>query len=203
MACCHHTHETHNDVTPTYRKVLIVALVVNFTMFLLEIFMGMKAGAVSLFADSMDFFGDAANYTVSLFLLSSTLQTRAKMSLIKGGSMLIFGVIVLISTMYYFIRGELPHSGEMGAIGALALLANVSVAVMLYRFRTGDSNMQSVWLCSRNDAIGNVAVMIAATCVYFTQSQLPDLIVALMMAALAIQSGWQVVKLARKELQAA
>lgn len=198
---CHHHCETTNNTSPKYRNVLIFALIINALMFLVEMIMGAKAGAMSLFADSLDFLGDAMNYGLSLFVLSKALHTRAKMSLIKGISMLIFGVGVLIMTIYYYLRGELPNSYEMGVVGVLALLANVGVAMALYHFREGDSNMKSVWLCSRNDAIGNIAVVGASVAVFFTQSQLPDLLVAVLMASLAVYSGLDIINSAKVELK--
>ncbi|MDO4997193.1 MAG: cation transporter [Neisseria sp.] len=200
MACTG-THCIQDKVSPAYRNILIGALFINGAMFLLESLMSAKAGSVSLFADSLDFLGDAANYGISLFVLSKSLKTRAKASLIKGGTMLIFGVAVLFSTLYAYWQGNLPNHSEMGAVGILALLANVGTAWMLYRHKDGDSNRQSVWLCSRNDAIGNIAVVLAAVAVYFTGSNLPDLVVALAMALLAIQAAWVVMKQAWAELR--
>ena len=197
MACTHHLNAAK---TRQYRTALWAALGINGVMFLVEIIGGIQAGSVSLLADSLDFLGDTANYGISLFVLNHALRTRAKASMIKGGSMLLFGLFVLGSTAYRWWLGELPNYHEMSLIGVAALIANVLVVWILYHFREGDSNMESVWLCSRNDALGNLAVILAGFAVYFTQSNLPDLLVALFMAYLAITAGWQVVQHAKQEL---
>lgn len=197
MACTHHLAPAK---TNKYRTALWAALGINGVMFLVEIIGGIQAGSVSLLADSLDFLGDTANYGISLFVLNHALRTRAKASMIKGGSMLLFGLFVFGSTFYRWWLGELPNYHEMSIIGVAALLANLWVVWILYHFREGDSNMQSVWLCSRNDALGNLAVILAGFAVYFSQSNLPDLLVALFMAYLAITAGWQVVQQAKQEL---
>ncbi|WP_159990870.1 cation transporter [Pelistega ratti] len=197
MACSHHLQHVK---TGKYRTALWAALGINGIMFLVEIIGGIQAGSVSLLADSLDFFGDTANYGISLFVLNHALRTRAKASLIKGGTMLLFGVFVFVSTVYRWWLGELPNYHEMSLIGTLALLANLWVVWILYRFREGDSNMQSVWLCSRNDALGNFAVILAAFVVYLTQSNLADLFVALLMAYLAISAGGKIIHQAKREL---
>lgn len=183
-----------------YRNVLWIAMLINFTMFLIEIITSSTSGSVSLLADSLDFFGDSANYAISLFVLSKALNMRAKASLLKGGSMGIFGVWVLCSTLYHLFFGEIPNYHEMSVVGLLALVANLVSAWILYAYSEGDSNMRGVWICTRNDAIGNILVVLAAGAVYFTQSHLPDLIVAFLMAYLAIQGAWQIVQQARIEL---
>lgn len=201
MACCSSATCATPSVSPTYRKVLWSVLAINFVMFLVEIVGGMASGSTSLLSDSMDFFGDAANYGVSLFVLGSALSVRAKASLLKGYTMGVFGVAVLAMIPYRLWLGKLPDHEEMTVIGFIALLANVVSAVLLYRFREGDSNMRSVWLCSRNDAVGNILVVVAAGAVYLTQSNLPDLIVSGVMAYLAISAAAAVVKQAKGELQ--
>ncbi|NEN75427.1 cation transporter [Pelistega sp. NLN82] len=197
MACSHHLQHAK---TGKYRTALWLALVINGLMFLVEIIGSIQAGSVSLLADSLDFLGDTANYGVSLFVLNHALRTRAKASLIKGGTMLLFGVFVFVSTVYRWWLGELPNYHEMSLIGTLALLANLWVVWILYRFREGDSNMQSVWLCSRNDALGNFAVILAAFVVYLTQSNLADLFVALFIAYLAISASRKIIHQAKQEL---
>jgi len=179
------------------------ALAINLAMFLIEIVGGLRSGSVSLLADAIDFAGDAANYGISLVVLSMGLIWRSRAALVKGLSMLAFGVFVLARAGWSVYADVVPEPLTMGVIGALALLANVTVALLLYAFREGDSNMRSVWLCSRNDAIGNVAVMIAAAGVFGTGSGWPDLIVALIMAGLALSAGFSVVRQARLELASA
>ena len=169
-------------------------------MFLVEVASGLKAGSVSLLADSLDFFGDAANYAVSLFVLGMALSIRAKAALVKGATLGIFGVGVLAYTAYRLWTGQVPEPLTMGVVAVLALVANVAVALMLYKWREGDSNMQSVWLCSRNDAIGNVAVVAAAGLVAWTGSAWPDLVVAVLMATLGITAARTIIAQAWREL---
>jgi Co/Zn/Cd efflux system component len=202
-ANCHNHHEeasaSAND--PRYRKILWVALIVNLAMFGIEIGAGFKSGSTSLLADAIDFFGDAANYGVSLAVLSAGVVLRAKAALLKGACMLGFGLFVLGRTAWVFNQGTTPEALTMGSIALLALVANVAVAVMLYAYREGDANMRSVWLCSRNDAIGNIAVMLAALGVLGTGNAWPDLLVACGMAVLALAGGWSVIRQALDELR--
>jgi Co/Zn/Cd efflux system component len=185
---------------PTYRKILWFALVVNAAMFVIESGAGFRSGSVSLLADAIDFLGDAANYGVSLAVLTMAMAWRSKAALLKGACMLGFGIFVLARAIWVAKSGAAPEAATMGSIGFLALVANVTVALMLYRYRTGDANMRSVWLCSRNDAFGNIAVMLAALGVFGTGSAWPDLAVAVGMAGLAIWGGWSVIQHARLEL---
>jgi len=169
-------------------------------MFLVEVFSGLGAHSVSLMADAIDFFGDAMNYGISLAVLSMSLVWRGRAALLKGLTMGVFGLLVLASAAWSFTHGKVPEPSTMGVIGMLALVANFSVAMMLYAYREGDANMQSVWLCSRNDAIGNVAVMLAALGVFGSGSAWPDLLVAVIMASLAISAAIQIVKKAYVEI---
>jgi Co/Zn/Cd efflux system component len=153
-------------------------------------------------ADAIDFFGDAMNYGISLAVLSMSLLWRARAALLKGLTMGVFGLFVLIGAVWSLMHGKVPEPYTMGVIGTLALIANVSVAVLLYAYRDGDANMQSVWLCSRNDAIGNIAVMLAALGVFGTGSAWPDLLVAVIMASLGVSAAFQVTKNACLELKA-
>lgn len=187
--------------TGRYRRVLWMALFINAAMFGVELVGGLHVGSVSLLADAVDFFGDAANYGVSLLVLGMALQWRARAALLKGLTMGAFGVFVLGRAAWAAMSGMVPEPITMGAIGTLALVANVTVALMLYAWREGDANMRSVWLCSRNDAIGNLAVMGAALGVFGTGSAWPDLAVAVVMAALALTAARSVVTQAWAELQ--
>jgi Co/Zn/Cd efflux system component len=189
-------------VSPGFRKALWAALAINLAMFVVELVSGLRSGSVSLLADAIDFAGDAANYGITLTVLSMGLVWRSRAALVKGVSMLAFGVFVLARAGWSIYVGVVPEPLTMGIIGALALVANVIVALMLYAFREGDSNMRSVWLCSRNDALGNIAVMVAAAGVFGTGSGWPDFIVALIMAGLALSAGYSVVRQARQELRA-
>ncbi len=189
--------------SPRYRRVLWVALILNAAMFVVELVGGLSADSVSLLADAVDFFGDAANYGVSLLVLGMALRWRARAALLKGLSMGAFGIFVLGRAAFAATTGAAPEPLTMGAIGALALVVNVAVAVMLYAWREGDANMRSVWLCSRNDAIGNLAVMAAALGVFGTGSAWPDLAVATVMGVLALGAARSVVVQARDELKPA
>lgn len=189
--------------SPRWRRVLWVALIVNAAMFVVEMGAGAAADSRALQADALDFLGDAANYAVSLAVVGAALAWRARAALVKSLFMLGFAGWVFGSAVLAFVNGTTPDPVTMGAVGALALAANVSVALLLYRYRTGDANMRSVWICSRNDAIGNLAVMFAALGVLGTGSAWPDLIVAIIMAVLALTGGFQVFRQAAAELKVA
>jgi Co/Zn/Cd efflux system component len=200
-ACHDHCHTPASAaLSPRYRRVLWAALLINIGMFLVEVAGGLQSGSVSLLADAVDFFGDAANYGVSLAVLGMAVVWRARAALVKGLSMAAFGVFVLGKAAWAAFQGVPPEPLTMGAIGALALVANVSVAAMLYAWREGDANMRSVWLCSRNDALGNLAVMAGALGVLGTGTVWPDLAVATVMAALALTGAREVITQARQEL---
>jgi Co/Zn/Cd efflux system component len=187
--------------SPAWRRALWIALAVNAGMFLAEIIAGVAAGSAALLADAIDFFGDAANYAISLGVAGMALAWRARAALVKGATLALFGLAVLASTAWHAYAGTLPEAEVMGAVGVLALAANAGVALMLYRFRGGDANMRSVWICSRNDAIGNVAVLAAAAGVFGTGTGWPDIIVASIMAGLGLWGGGQIVRQASAELR--
>ncbi|MFM2052350.1 MAG: hypothetical protein RL456_387 [Pseudomonadota bacterium] len=197
-----HGHTCTPPPAPTdarYRRVLWAALLINAAMFAVEIGAGLRAGSVSLLADAIDFLGDAANYGVSLWVLGLSARHRAGAALLKGASMGLFGLGVLGRALWSLAQGEVPQAATMGAVGALALLANVAVAAMLYAWREGDASMRSVWLCSRNDAIGNLAVMAAALGVFGTGQAWPDLLVAAVMGGLALSGAASVIRQAWRE----
>ncbi len=204
-AHCHHHHdpEPQTAASPRYRRILWWALIVNAGMFAVEIGAGVQSGSVSLLADAIDFLGDAANYAVSLFVLSMALAWRARAAALKGASMLLFGLFVAGRTVWGALNGVPPEPITMGVVGVLALAANLGVAAALYAYREGDANMRSVWLCTRNDALGNLAVMGAALGVFGTGTAWPDLAVAAVMAGLAITGGVSVLRDARRELTGA
>ncbi|ASY43959.1 cation transporter [Sphingobium xenophagum] len=191
--------QTLND--PRWRRVLWIALGLNALMFVIEIVAGFMAHSRSLQADALDFLGDAANYAISLGVAGMALQWRARAALIKGITILLFGIGVLASAVWGLLHGATPDPFAMGIVGFLALLVNISVALMLYRYRAGDANMRSVWICSRNDAINNVLVIAAGLAVLWLGSGLPDLLVAFAMAALGISGGWQIVRQSVHELR--
>lgn len=188
---------------PKWRRVLWIALLINAAMFAVEVVAGVAADSRALQADALDFLGDAANYAISLGVAGMALAWRARAALLKAATMLAFGLWVFASAVWGFIAGTAPHAETMGLVGALALASNVAVALMLYRYRTGDANMRSVWICSRNDAIGNLAVLAAALGVFGTGQGWPDLGVAAIMAALAIWGSVDVFRHARGDLAAA
>ena len=200
--CCDHETPKVDTIVSLgrYRKILWIALIVNAAMFLVEIGAGFRSGSLSLLADAVDFAGDALNYAVSLAVLASALAWRARAALLKAVSMMGFGLYVLGAAVWSVWHGGVPQAMTMGAVALLALVANVAAAWMLYPSREGAANMRSVWLCSRNDAIGNVAVFMAALGAFGTGSAWPDLAVASLMAALALHGGWTVLRQARGEL---
>ncbi len=201
-SCCDSTCASTNALNdPRWRRALWIALVVNAGMFAIEIYAGATADSRALMADALDFFGDAANYAISLVVAGLALTWRARAALLKGLTLLILGLWVLASSGYAAFTGTLPHAETMGIIGGFALLANVVVALLLYRFRVGDANMRSVWICSRNDAIGNIAVVAAAVGVFGTGTAWPDIIVAAVLAGLGISGGIQIISQARGELR--
>lgn len=189
-------------VDAAFRRVLWIALVVNAAMFLTEMAAGLASGSVSLLADAIDFFGDSANYALSLVVLGMAPQVRSRAAIFKAACMALFGAYVLARALWGLRAGEPPHAVTMGVVALLALLANVAVALMMYRHRGGDANTRSAWVCSRNDALGNVAVGLAALGVLGTGSALPDLIVAAAMAVLALTGAAAVFRQARGELRA-
>lgn len=201
-----HCHGSCSSQAPVadagYRRVLVLALLINAAMFVIEVVAGSAAGSKALLADALDFMGDAANYAISLYVLDRSLVWRARASLLKGLTMAGFGLWVLLVTVTGLMRGDVPEAATMGAVGLLALAANVGVALMLFRHRSGDSNRESVWICSRNDAIGNVAVVLAAIAVWFSGSHWPDVLVALVMATLALTGAARILRSASGELRA-
>ena len=186
-----------------YRRVLWSVLVINAAMFLIEIIAGLAAGSASLQADALDFLADAANYGISLFVVGMVLRYRASAALAKGMTMGLFGVWVLAISIWHAAYGRVPEAVTMGAVGLAALLTNVVSFALLWVYRVGDSNMRSVWLCSRNDVIGNFAVLLAALGVFGTGTGWPDVIVASAMGGLALQGAWRVIRQASGELSEA
>lgn len=206
IGCHQHYEHSHGDVEGSvadrrFRRILWFAVVSNAAMFVVEIVAGVAADSVALTADALDFFGDSVTYTISLFVAGMALVWRARAALFKAGLMAAYGVGVLGYGIYNAVTHPVPEAAVMGVIGFLALVTNVVVAVMLYAYRTGDANMRSIWLCSRNDAIGNVAVLLAAAGVFGTGTVWPDLIVGTLMAGLGLFAAAQIVRQARGELR--
>lgn len=186
---------------PRFRRILWVALIANAVMFVVEVIAGLLSNSVALQADALDFFGDAANYAITLVVLGLSFRARSIAALIKGATMALFGLWVIGSAVYRAFGDTVPDAPIMGSIAVLALVVNVVVAVMLYRYRGGDSNTRSIWLCSRNDAIGNIAVLLAASGVYVSASGWPDLFVAAVIASLSLSAAFQVFVHANRELR--
>jgi Co/Zn/Cd efflux system component len=184
-----------------YRRVLWTVLFINAAMFLIEAIAGLTAGSAALQADALDFLADAANYGISLFVVGIVIKCRARAALAKGLTMGLFGLWVLATSLWLAAHGNLPAAVTMGAVGFVVLLANAVSFALLWTYQAGDSNMRSVWLCSRNDVIGNWAVLLAALGVFGTRTGWPDVAVASIMGALALQAAWQVVSQARSELR--
>jgi Co/Zn/Cd efflux system component len=199
--CCDHDHSTMAGTDPRFRKALWIALWINLVMFMAEVISSFIAGSVSLLADALDFAGDSANYGLSLITLSMGMVWRARGALVKACTMGAFGIFVLTRAALNFRAGIPPDPFIMTVVGAVALAANIFVAVILYAFREGNADMRSVWLCSRNDAIGNLAVILAAVGVFGTGAAWPDLIVAIIMGGLAIGSAWSVLRQALGEIR--
>jgi cation diffusion facilitator family transporter len=186
-----------------YKRVIWLIIAINAGMFAVEVVAGALAGSMALQADALDFLGDSATYAVSLAVIGSTLRVRATAALIKGFSLGAVGLWVLGSTLWRVLAAPVPDETVMGAVGLLAFAANLVSALLLMRWRDGDANVRSVWLCSRNDAIGNLAVIGAAGCVALSGSAWPDLIVAAGMAGLFLHSSTRVIRQARGELREA
>ncbi|MBI5163977.1 MAG: cation transporter [Magnetospirillum sp.] len=198
-SCCAPTPATD----PRFRRVLWVALVLNAVMFGVEFAGGLAARSVSLTADSLDFLADAANYAVSLAVLGMSLRARARATLAKGLSLGAVGVWVSATLVWNLFHGTVPRAELMGAVGLLALAVNAGVAMALYRWRDGDANVRSVWLCSRNDAIGNLVVLVAALGVWGSASGWPDLAVAAILAWLPLSAAVKIVRQSLGELRTA
>lgn len=184
-----------------YRRVLRRVLAINAVMFAIEIGAGLSVGSASLQADALDFLGDAANYAISLFVVGAALRYRASAAFAKGLTMAVFGLWVLGVAAWHVFAATLPDAAPMGFVGSSALAANALSFWLLWRHREGDANMRSAWICTRNDVLGNLAVLLAAAGVFGTGKGWPDVIVAAIMAVLALQGAATVIRQAGTELQ--
>src|SRR5215470_1812114 len=184
-----------------YRRVLWMVLAINAAMFVVEIGAGLAAGSASLQADALDFLGDAANYALSLFVVGMALRYRASAALAKAATMGAFGLWVIATVVWHALHGTLPSAFTMSAVGVAALIANAASFALLWAYREGDANMRSAWICTRNDVLGNLAVLLAAAGVFGTGTGWPDLVVAAIMSALAIQGAATVARQATGELR--
>jgi len=200
-SCCGQAQDPHRG-SESYRRVLWAVLAINAAMFGVEVVAGLAAGSASLQADALDFLGDAGNYIISLLVVVMALRYRAMAAFAKGSTMGLFGLWVIGVTAWHAWQGTVPEAFTMGAVGVAALLANATSFALLWAYREGDSNMRSAWVCTRNDVLGNIAVLLAALGVFGTGTGWPDIAVAAIMAALALQGAWTVVGHAWSELRA-
>jgi Co/Zn/Cd efflux system component len=201
-----HDHDDDDQVafdgmSADYRRRLMAVIAINATMFVVEMVAGAVAGSQALKADALDFFADAVTYGASFAVLGMSLRVRSIVALGKGASLLAMGLWVLGTTVYRVFVMDVPAAEVMGVVGFLALAANVGSVILLIRYKDGDANVRSVWLCSRNDAIGNVAVLVAALGVWGTASGWPDLIVAAIMASLFLTSSARILMQAWHEFR--
>lgn len=190
-----------DGLDPAYKRILWLVIIINAAMFLVEMSAGKLAGSQALQADALDFLGDAFTYGLSLAVIGMSLKIRSTAALFKGVSLLLMGLWVFGSTAYQFFVLGVPKAEIMGVIGLLALAANLASVLLLMRYKDGDANVRSVWLCSRNDAIGNVAVMIASAAVWLTSTAWPDLVVATIMAGLFLRSAQLILVQAWQEIK--
>ena len=200
MSCCSNDQK-FDGASVAYRRALWAVILINLVMFAVEITAGFASGSQALKADALDFAGDTMTYTISLLVIGSSLALRARAALFKGGLLIVIAVSVLGMTLMRALSGEPPVAETMGIVGFAALLANAASVLILLKWRDGDANVRSVWLCSRNDAIGNVGVMIAGGLVAITGSAWPDLILAFALAALFTRSAWSICIQALDELR--
>ena len=196
--CCNHKAD-FTGMDPMYKRILIIVLLINAIMFFVEMIAGVKSNSQALQADALDFLGDTLTYGISFWAIGKSLTLRSNVALFKGYSLLLMAIYVLSSTLYKFWFIATPDAGIMGSIAILAFAANVVSVLLLMKYKDGDANVRSVWLCSRNDAIGNLVVLIAASGVWVTDSALPDLIVAAFLATLFLSSAKQIIQQANQE----
>jgi Co/Zn/Cd efflux system component len=200
-SCCG-SNVRFDGLDPRYKRVLWTVIAINAVMFVVEIAAGQIAGSQALQADALDFLGDTLTYGLSLAVIGRSIQTRSFAALFKGLTLTVMGLWVFGSTLYHVLVLGVPRAEIMGVIGFMALAANVASVLLLLRYKDGDANVRSVWLCSRNDAIGNVAVMGAALAVWGTTSAWPDLLVAAIMAGLFLWSSAQILQQGWREYRA-
>lgn len=199
-ACGCHGNPRFDGLDPRYRRVLWLVITINAAMFIIEMAAGHLAGSQALQADALDFLGDTLTYGMSLAVIGMPIVVRARAAIVKGVSLFGMGLWVFAATAFQVLHAGTPRAEIMGVIGFLALAANVASVLLLMRYKDGDANVRSVWLCSRNDAIGNVAVMAAALGVWGTATAWPDLIVAAIMAGLFLTSAIQILRQSAAEL---
>ncbi len=190
-----------DGVSKGFKRALLIVIAINGAMFVIEMLAGFSGQSMALKADALDFLGDTVTYGLSLWVIGKTALLRARIALLKGVSLALMGAGVFVATLWRFYMTGAPDELVMGSIGFMALAANLISVLVLIGYRDGDANVRSVWLCSRNDAIGNLAVLAAAAAVWLTKTPWPDLIVAALMAALFLNSARQIIGAARDEIE--
>jgi Co/Zn/Cd efflux system component len=193
-AHCGHHHAPFDGLSDDYRRRLWIVVALNAGMFVVEMISGQLAGSQALMADALDFFADAATYGLSIWVIGRSVRIRAGAALVKGVSLFLMGLFVAASTLWRVFGDGVPEAEVMGVVGLMALAANVASVLILVRYKDGDANVRSVWLCSRNDAVGNVAVMVAALGVWGSGTPWPDLLVAAIMAGLFLTSASEILR---------
>lgn len=199
QSCCHQSHQ-FDGLDPRYKRILWSVIFINATLFFVEMFAGYQAGSQALKSDALDFLADSLTYGLSLAVIGHSNQIRARAALFKAISLFGIGGFVFTHTLYRSLFQTTPQAELMGIIGILALLANVVSVLLLMRYKDGDANVKSVWMCSRNDAIGNIAVMLASLAVFTTGSAWPDLVVAFAMSGLFLHSAQIILRQSLREL---
>ena len=194
MSAGHDHSHTFDGMNDDYKRRLMLVTAINVAMFVVEMTAGQLSGSQALKADALDFAADGATYALSFWAIGRPQRVRTGAAVIKGVSLLAMGIWIAATTLYQFFVLGVPEAQVMGLIGFLALAANLLSVYLLFAYKDGDANIRSVWLCSRNDAIGNVAVMVAAVLVAWLNSGAPDLIVAGVMAALFLTSSYQILR---------
>jgi cation diffusion facilitator family transporter len=189
------------QATPAYRRALWIVVALNVGMGVAEMIGGFLAGSQALKADALDFFGDGVITLFGLLAFGWSLTWRARAALTQGVFLGVMGIGVIVTTAYRVLVLHTPEADIMGLFGVIALAVNVTAALVLIPHRTGDANVRAVWLFSRNDALGNIAVVMAAGLVAWTGTAWPDLVVAAVIAGLFLQSAWSILKDARRDLR--
>ncbi|MEJ8567218.1 cation diffusion facilitator family transporter [Elongatibacter sediminis] len=200
--CCHHAPTELNALRERHRRVLWAVLLINAVMFVAEFVSGWLAHSTALLGDSLDMLGDASIYAVTLVALHGSVRTRAGIALLKGIAMMALGLLVLVKAVHASLSGTLPWAGWMGLVASAALVANSVCFGLLYRHRADDLNMRSTWLCSRNDLVANLGVIVAAALVMLTQTRWPDIVVGVAIALLFLLSARQVLSEAWRDFRA-
>ena len=191
-SCCESKSTELDQLREKQKNVLIIVLIINFTMFLVEFFYGLLSNSTALLSDSLDMLGDATVYAFSLYVINKSMKWKAKAAILKGVIITLFGLYVFGEALYKAMSDVLPAAKTMGAVGLLALTANASCLFLLLRHREDDINMKSTWICSRNDIIANIGILLAAGLVYLLESKWPDIIIGMIIAGVFLKSAFAI-----------